>query len=215
MGKTLIIIGGAGQAKVIIDSIDLLSFEQILIEDPWAKSSHLLGFPVYEFIDANNHSNVEFIIAVGDNYSRWEISEKLSERYESPKFATLIHPNASISKFSQIDYGVVVCAGAFVGVNAHIGKHVILNSNSSTDHDCIIDAFGSLGPKAALGGSTTIGFRSAICISATVLHGTKVAQDVVVGANSLVNKDITFKNSVWFGTPARMRRERVSNEKYL
>ena len=215
MGKTLIIIGGAGQAKVIIDSIELLSFEQIFIEDPWAKSSQVLGFPVHSVVDVNKYSNVEFAIAIGDNYRRWEISKNLSDRCECPRFATIIHPNASVSKFAQIDPGVIVCAGAFVGPNAHIGENVILNSNSSTDHDCIIEPFGSLGPKATLGGNSTIGFRSAICISATVLHGIKVAQDVVVGASSLVNKSIKNKNSVWYGVPAQMRRERVSNEKYL
>jgi len=215
MGKTLIIIGGSGQAKVILDTIDLLSYEQILIEDPWAKTSHLLGFPVHSLVDVKQYANVEFVIAVGDNYRRWEISRNLFDRCERPKFATLIHPKANVSKFSKIDMGAIVCSGAFVGPNAHIGKHVILNSNSSTDHDCIIEPFGSLGPKATLGGNATIGFRSAICISATVLHGIKVAQDVVVGASSLVNKDIENRNSVWYGVPAKMRRERVSNEKYL
>ena len=45
-------------------------------------------------------------------------------------------------------------------------------------------------------------------MSTTVLHTIKIACDVVVGADSFLNKNVEKVSSVWFGRPAKFKRSR-------
>jgi UDP-3-O-[3-hydroxymyristoyl] glucosamine N-acyltransferase len=74
---------------------------------------------------------------MGDNEGRLDLIEKLLKAgYKVP---AIIHPKASVSKYSHIGEGSVILAGAVVNTNASIGKGCIININSCVDHDCIID----------------------------------------------------------------------------
>src|SRR5690606_42086685 len=49
-----------------------------------------------------------------------------------------LHPSALISKRATIGVGSVVMAGVTVNSEATVGRHVILNTQCSVDHDCRI-----------------------------------------------------------------------------
>ncbi|MGH4140387.1 hypothetical protein [Clostridium sp.] len=55
------------------------------------------------------------------------------------KIPVIIHPKASVSKYSFIKDGTVIFAGAVINTNASIGKGCIVNVNSCVDHDCIVE----------------------------------------------------------------------------
>ncbi|MDB2478806.1 acetyltransferase [Alphaproteobacteria bacterium] len=215
MLKNLVIVGGGGQANVIVDAVDKASYTNIFIEDPFICENTRYGIDVIN--DSSNYqpSSLEFVIAIGDNYKRSLILQSLNNRFHNPKCATIIHPNANVSERAKIGAGTVICSGAFVGPETKVGSHVILNTNCSVDHDCVINDFSSIGPNATLGGNVTIGVRTTISISATISHGVEIGDDNVIGAGSLVLEKISTNNSVWLGTPAHLHRKRKKNERYL
>lgn len=215
MKKSLIIVGGGGQCKVILDCLRIGEYDQIFIEDPFVNHETLYGIKVIEKTEILDLKNFEFVVAIGDNYLRSKIVSDLETRFPEITFATLIHPTAYVADTAKLDAGVVVCAGSIIGAYASIGHHVIVNTNSSVDHDCRLDDFSSIGPNATLGGNVKVGKLSVVAISATVAQGVNIADFVIVGACALVLRSISEELSLWTGCPAIKKRKRKINEKYL
>lgn len=216
MVELLVIIGGGGQAKVIIDALDFNAFLEVIIVDPQAKSERLLGVPIVERLSSKyDQVSKKYIIAIGDNYRRSQIVHRLLETDPETKFYTSVHETAFVSSKALVGNGSVICAGAIVGVNSKIGSHSIINTKSIVDHDCLIKDYANLAPNVTLGGGVEVGVRSFIGISTTVLHSIKITDDVVLGADSFLNTNIEKGSSVWFGRPAKYIRSRGKNDPYL
>lgn len=93
------------------------------------------------------------IVAIGDNANRKGEAEAL----EGESFAIFIHSSAVISPSAMIEEGTVIMAGAVVQAGARIGKHVILNTLCSVDHDCVIGDYAHIAPGAHLCGHVEVG----------------------------------------------------------
>ena len=92
------------------------------------------------------------IIAVGNNRHRQR--EALSR---NTKYATLIHPSATVAPNAVIGAGTVIMAGAVVQTRAVIGEHCIINTSASVDHDCVLADFVHIAPGAHLCGAVKVG----------------------------------------------------------
>lgn len=93
----------------------------------------------------------------------------------------------------HISHGKIV-----VSVHAHLGEHCKLMSDITIGTECRYDRFGA--PQ--------IGKRVFVGSGARIIGDIKIADDVVIGANSVVVKDILEANTTWAGNPAR----KISNE---
>ena len=100
------------------------------------------------------------------------------------------------------------------GSNSNVGACCIVNTKSSIDHDCVMNDFSSVGPGVVCGGNVTVGKRSAVSIGTVVKHNLDIGDDVVVGANSYVNKNIE-SGVVAYGSPSKNVRERKKGDAYL
>jgi acetyltransferase-like isoleucine patch superfamily enzyme len=105
-------------------------------------------------------------------------------------------------------------AGVSINACSSVGRFCILNTNSSLDHDSILEDFASLAPGATTGGNCRVGQFSAVSIGAVLIHGIHVGEHTVIGAGSLVMKSIE-SFVVAYGTPARAIRNREQGDKYL
>ena len=216
MSELLVIIGGGGQAKVIIDAIDFDLFFKVIILDPSLKEGDLFGVPIVECLDEEyDHLPKKYIVAIGDNYKRWQVVQRLLRNDPETRFYTSVHNTAVVSNRATIGEGSVICAGAIVGVDSKIGSHSIINTRTVVDHDCLIEDYANIAPNAILGGGVEVGMRSFIGISTTVLHSISIAEDVVIGAGSLVNTNVEVGSSTWFGRPAKFKKSRKKNDPYL
>jgi len=92
---------------------------------------------------------------------------------------------------------------------------VIVNTNSSLDHESTLANFASLAPGAIVGGNSQIGERTSVGLGARVIQGLSVASDVCIGAASLINKKIDQSKCVIYGIPAKRIRARAIDEPYL
>jgi acetyltransferase EpsM len=84
-----------------------------------------------------------------------------------------------------------------------IGKHCIINTNSSVDHDCIIEDFVHLSPNVALAGAVLVGEGTHIGIGACIIQGIKIGKWCTIGAGSVIIRDIPDGSTV-VGNPGRI-----------
>ena len=217
----IVIIGSSGHAKVVIDIVERAGKYEVagLLDRRREPGAQTLGYRVFGQEEdlaqlMANYALKGVLVAIGDNFNRSTIATRASENCPELPFVTAIHPSASVAKGVSVGEGTVIMAGVTVNSCCSIGRFCILNTNSSLDHDSVMEDFSSLGPGVATGGNCQIGAYSAVGIGAILIHGVQIGEHAVVGAGSLVLKHLdSFK--VAYGSPARTIRERKPGDKYL
>lgn len=200
--KKLVILGASGQGKVLADiALNTEKYDRIIFLDDELSKKTCMGFPVEgTFADFKNYDNAEFIVATGNSKIREIWMNKLARA--GAELALLIHPAATVSKFSCIGSGTVVMAGAVINANAEIGQGVIVNTCSSIDHDCKIGNYSHVSVGAHLAGSVMVGQHTWIGIGAIVRNNISICDNCLIGAGAVVVKDITLSGT-YIGIPAK------------
>lgn len=197
--KQVIIIGASGHGKVVADIVEKSGNKVCGFLDDNVNGC-VFGYPVLGKIsDCNKYApEFEFVIALGDN----QIRGKIAHNIDNSKLHTAIHPTASIAKDVKIGCGTVIMANAAINPTATIGKNCIINTGAIVEHDNIIGDYVHLSPRVALGGTVNIGNYSHIGIGATVRNNVSVAENCIIGAGSVVVKDIR-DSGTYVGVPAK------------
>ena len=115
----------------------------------------------------------------------------------------VIHHTA-ICNIDSIGTGSQILHGSVIQVGTKIGKHCIINTAASIDHDCVLEDFTFIGPNATLCGGVEVGECSFIGANATVLPYIKIGKNCMIGAGSVVTKNIP-DNSTAYGNPAKIK----------
>lgn len=194
------LFGASGHAKVIIDSLKASGKQISGLFDDNPDVKELLEYSVYGSFDQNRLGDEELIISVGLNHIRKKIVEKL---LENTRYGKAIHPSAIISEYASLGEGTVVMQGAIIQSSVSIGRHCIINTAASADHDCIIDDFVHISPNATLCGSVSVGEGSQVGAGAVVIPGIKIGKWSLVAAGAVVMKDVP-DNVLVLGNPARV-----------
>jgi acetyltransferase EpsM len=196
----IFLYGASGHAKVICEILE--SQHRIphgLIDDNPLVTS-LLDYPVYNTLQqAAVAADDQLIISIGNNRIRKAIAAKLN----GSQFAIAIHASAVISRRAVIGEGTVVMPNVSVNVHSNIGRHVILNTNCSIDHDCVVEDFVHVSPNAALAGNVKVGEGTQIGIGACVMQNVTIGKWATVGAGAVIIRDVP-DYAVVVGNPGRV-----------
>jgi sugar O-acyltransferase (sialic acid O-acetyltransferase NeuD family) len=219
--ERVIIVGASGQARVVIDILELAGRCAIvgLVDRRVAPGTHVGGHPVLGTdLDLARLSDetgaTHYLIAVGDNHTRGLIAARIADEQPRLRPATAIHPSAVIARSARIGEGSAVMAGSVINPGATVGCHCIVNTGATLDHDSVVGDFASLAPGVTTGGDVRIGAFAAIGIGATVSHGIEIGEQTVVGAGSTVVRSLGPGVVAW-GSPARVMRTRQPGDRYL
>jgi sugar O-acyltransferase (sialic acid O-acetyltransferase NeuD family) len=215
VSKDIIIVGAGGHAVSVTNVALSCGINVVAYVDNNKAGSKVLDIPVItkqQCIDTYKTAN--FAIAIGDNSVRERVYNDYKLELPNCEFPPLIHQTAVIGINSKVGDGTVIMPQTNIGPNSKVGVFCILNTSSSIDHDCDMQSFSSIAPRVVTGGNVNIGVRSALSIGATVKHGIVIGDDVVIGANSYVNKPFD-SNLVAYGTPCKFVRERTKEDAYL
>ncbi|MFP2994604.1 acetyltransferase [Spongiivirga sp. MCCC 1A20706] len=216
----IVIIGASGHARTICDAIEQNSNYGIhgLID-----SFKEPGKPFYSYKILGDESILpelvkkgvtKGVVAIGDNWVRFQMVERIKKIAPNFEFINVIHPSAILSPKSTIGQGTVVLTAGIINVSATVGNFCIINTKSSLGHDAIMDDFSSLAPGVTIGGSVRIGKYSNISIGVNVIQNISIGDHTVIGAGSTVVNHIA-SNKLALGTPAKVVRNRKIGEKYL
>jgi UDP-perosamine 4-acetyltransferase len=202
----LLIIGGGGHAKVVIDLARRLGVWRIvgvLDDAPNLAGKMVLGCPVLggtERLQEFAGGGVAFVVAIGANALRQRLQNMATAA--GLLAVELVHPSAMVAESAVVGPGAVVMAGAVINAEAKIGEGVIVNTGALIDHDCCLGAYCHIAPGAALCGEVTVGARSLVGVGASVIPGVSIGDDCVVAAGAAVVRLVPSGSKV-AGVPAR------------
>jgi acetyltransferase EpsM len=207
--KSIVVFGAQGHAKVAVEAIEQIGTHRIagfIADGPLGFTSPypLLGADADVARLWTEIGPFDAHLAVGDAAIRRRIADRLAQQVPALAFPSIVHPLARLASTAVIDPGAFVAIGATVGAAARVGRHAILNTNASIDHDCVLGDFAFAGPNAALGGSVIVGDGAFIGIGAAILPNLKIGAGATVGAGAVVVKDVPSNTTV-VGIPARRR----------
>lgn len=214
--KEIVIIGTGGHAKVVADIVlQQKKFKVVAFLDAFKKEDSFLGLPILGGEDVITEQNLSAgIIAIGDNHVRRKVAEKILAQNSDFEFITAIHPAAVVAPSATIGPGSVLMAGSIVNPDTKIGRHCILNTQCTIDHDGVMHDYSSLAPGTSLGGTVVVGEETAIGVGANVRHGIKIGSHSVIGVGAAVISDFP-ESSVGLGVPCQKTADRRPGDKYL
>ncbi|EHA14334.1 acetyltransferase [Halomonas sp. HAL1] len=202
--KRLAIFGASGHGKVVADIALLSGWQEIdFYDDAWPEKKTLAHWILKgAFIDLikvlDSYDGV--IVAIGNNAIRETMTVKIKTL--QGRLATLIHPQAIVSPFANIEEGVVVVGGAVINAFATLGLGCIVNTGATVGHDCHISSCVHIAPGANVAGNVTIGRNCWVGVGAAIRQGIQLQENVVVGAGAAVVQDVECGQTV-IGVPAR------------
>jgi len=162
MKEKIILIGGGGHCRSVIDVIELTNKYKIIgIVD----SKENIGKKVldYEAIACDDDLEELYktyknaIITIGHIKSN-DLRVKLYNKLKAIGFnlPVIISPLAHVSKYSFIDEGTVVMHHALINANVKIGKNCIINTKALIEHDCVVEDNCHISTASVLNGGVVV-----------------------------------------------------------
>ena len=194
-GKPVVILGGGGHAKVVIDMLKIVGCDILGIVDKELKpGKQILGISILgddALVYKYNSDEIELANGIGalpGKTLRWQLGEKF--RKDGYRFTTIVHPGAIIGSNVMISEGVQIMAGCVVQPYVEIGLDTIINTGATIDHDCKIGACCHIAPGVTLSGGIKVGKNVHIGTGANVVQQISISDGVTVRAGTLVSTDI-------------------------
>lgn len=207
MKNKIIIIGGGGHSKVVIDHVKRLGVYEILGYTDLIDKGLLLGVKYLGTDEVlskiiNTHKNCKAVIGIGNvilSDKRFKIYSMLKQLgFELP---VIISKNAIINEKVKIDEGTVVFDGVTINACSSIGKCTIINTGVIIEHDCQLGDFVHIATGAVLSGGVKVKNNSMIGSGATIIHDKTIGENCLIGSGSVVTKNLLYAG-IYVGIPA-------------
>lgn len=207
--KNLILLGGGGHCKSVIDVAESAGYSVLGIFDVSEDvGKNVLAYKVIgtdedipRYVD-----KAEFVITVGfikNPAVRIKLYDKVKEA--GGKFATIIASTAHVSKYATLGEGTVVMHQAVVNAGARIGANCIINTFANIEHDAVVGNQCHISTGSKINGDCKVGERVFIGSQSVLANGIEVGDDIIVGMGSIVYKSIRQKG-IYFGNPVIIRK---------
>ena len=207
MAKPLILIGGGGHCKSVIEAAESAGYSILGVLDVAENvGKDILSYKIIgtdEDIPAYV-DKAEFVITVGfikNPAIRIKLYNKVKEA--GGKLATVVASTAHVSKYAEIGEGTVVLHQAFVNAGTKVGKNVILNTFTNIEHDaeigdhCHISTGTMVNGEAKVHDCVFVGSQSVVnqCVS--------ICKNCVVASGTVVSKNLTIPG-IYAGNPVKL-----------
>lgn len=148
-----------------------------------------------------------FLLTQGKMSLRKELTEKILAG--GGIIPTIIHPLASVSKYTDIGEGCLIGPYAVVQAQCKISNGVIVRDQALICHGTTVDDYVFVGPKALVGAMLHVKEQAFVGQGSILISSkaTEVGENVLIGAGSLVTKPVP-DNVVVVGSPAKIIEQR-------
>lgn len=216
MTQKIIILGTGGNSIDILDALNDLNdarreraYECVgfLDDDTNKWGQEIFGARVLGALDtAAQYTDCFFVNGIAGVNTFWKKREIIA-RTQMPRerFATLIHPTASVSRTAQLGYGVVIFQNVTLTHNVEIGDHVMILPASVISHDDVIGEYTSIASGVCISGYARVGQSCYVGARASIKDGVTVGDFALIGMGSVVLRDVAAQTVV-VGNPARVLR---------
>ena len=213
--RDLVVIGAGRGAGDIADLVGCLQargaarrLRGFLDDDPDMHGALIAGHPVLAALDAAAAlGEVDFIIGIA-NYRQPKIRLQVAARLalSASRFASLVHPGASISPAARIGHGCLIFQGAIVGHETVIGDHAFIGPGAMVSHHTVVEPGAIVALGAVMCSGAVLGAGAYLGARSVVRDGARVGSGALVGIGSVVLRDVP-DDRVVLGSPARIVRD--------
>ncbi|MGW7259348.1 acetyltransferase [Streptomyces sp. NPDC054834] len=206
----LLIIGAGGFARETVQAVaDTGEFKVLghLDDNPALHGTEVDGVPVLGGCDlVHELPGARVVICVG-NPRDYAARARLVRRFALPadRYATVIHPTASVSETSAVGPGSVLLPHCVLTAAVRVGAHVAVMPQVVLTHDDVVEDYATIASGVRLGGGARLEQGAYVGSGALVREGTTVGAWSLVGMGSAVLGDVP-PGEVWVGSPARRLR---------
>ena len=207
--KSLILIGGGGHCKSVIEVAESAGYEiKGILDMPDEVGREVL--PGHKVIGTDDEipqyvEECDFIITVGfikNPALRIKLYNKV--KAAGGRLATIIASTAHVSKYAELGEGTVIMHQAFVNAGAKIGDNCIINTFVNIEHDAEVGNQCHISTGTMVNGECKIGENCFIGSQSVCANCIEIASDIIVGAGSVVRKSIRVKG-IYAGNPAILK----------
>ena len=206
----MLIVGAKGFAKEVLEILyqneykkDIVFYDDVNsdINSKLYDKYHILKSEV-EAKDFFLKNGPEFTIGIGSPKLRAKIYQKFNSI--GGILTSIISNNADIGNHdTKIDIGCNILSGVRISNSVSIGKGCIVYYNSIITHDSFIGDFVEISPSVNILGRVEISSYTHIGSNATILPDIKIGKNSIIGAGSVVTKDVP-DNALVVGVPAKI-----------
>ena len=209
MKRPLILIGGGGHCKSVIEVAESAGYEiKGILDMPDEVGKEVL--PGHKVIGTDDEipqyvEECDFIITVGfikNPALRIKLYNKV--KAAGGRLATIIASTAHVSKYAELGEGTVIMHQAFVNAGAHIGANCIINTFVNIEHDAEVGNQCHISTVTMVNGECKIGENCFIGSQSVCANCIEIASDIIVGAGSVVRKSVRVKG-IYAGNPAILK----------
>lgn len=209
MKRPLILIGGGGHCKSVIEVAESAGYEiKGILDMPDEVGKEVL--PGHKVIGSDDEipqyvEECDFIITVGfikNPALRIKLYNKV--KAAGGRLATIIASTAHVSKYAELGEGTVIMHHAFVNAGAKIGDNCIINTFVNIEHDAEVGNQCHISTGTMVNGECKIGENCFIGSQSVCANCIEIASDIIVGAGSVVRKSIRMKG-IYAGNPAILK----------
>lgn len=209
MKRPLILIGGGGHCKSVIEIAESAGYEiKGILDMPDEVGKEVL--PGHKVIGTDDEipqyvEECDFIITVGfikNPALRIKLYNKV--KAAGGRLATIIASTAHVSKYAELGEGTVIMHQAFVNAGAKIGDNCIINTFVNIEHDAEVGNQCHISTGTMINGECKIGENCFIGSQSVCANCIEIASDIIVGAGSVVRKSIRVKG-IYAGNPAILK----------
>ncbi|MBU0983965.1 MAG: acetyltransferase [candidate division Zixibacteria bacterium] len=219
--QKIVILGVGGNCIDILDTIRDINddigrphFECVGFLDD-KPSSHGMLFGDVKCLGPLNQAgelgDCLFVNGIGSTANFWHKRRIIeSTGVTDDRFATIIHPTASISRMATLGPGTVVFQHATVTTNVTVGRHVIILPQAVISHDVTVGDYTCITGGVCISGGATIEQSCYLGSNCTIGNNLTIGEYSLIGMGSTVVKDVP-RNCVMVGTPAGFLRRTNEN----
>ena len=208
--KKILLYGAKSTGFIIYEMLKEKKINPKFLFDPFQKKpyfkNNLIFF--YKKKDFKNFvsNSTHFVVCIAreDGKSRYMISKQFEKLNLKP--INIISNKSEIHKSVKMGSGFISLPKSYVNRGTKIGNYTLLNTGSMIDHECEIGNGVHLMGGCYLAGRVRVDDFASVGATATILPDVRIGKNSIVGAGSVVTKDVK-PNTVVVGNPARYLRD--------
>lgn len=209
MNDGILLVGGGGHAKSVIDSLlQSKDYQKIgIVVNDMAIGTKICGIKVVghdqDLENLRNNGYSHAFISVG-SVGNTSLRRRLYQLLEKLDFTipNIIDPTSTISPLSQIGLGNFIGKKAIVNSNAIIKNNSIVNTGVIVEHDSVVEDFVHLSPGTVLSGGVKVESDSHLGSNTVVKNGITIGTNTLIGIGSVVVNNIS-ENKIAYGNPCK------------
>jgi sugar O-acyltransferase (sialic acid O-acetyltransferase NeuD family) len=208
IARPLLLLGSGGLAREVLAAVRLMPDQWrpigALDDNPALHHGEIDGLPVLGGIElVYEHPDAAVLACVANSARPWARARLVDRlRLHPERWATIVHPGASVAQGVEVGHGTMLLAGVVVTAPMQIAAHVLAMPHVLITHDNEVGSFTTFAGRVTLGGGVRVGEQAFLGQGALVRENVTIGQGAVIGMGSVVLCDVPPEET-WAGVPAR------------